>query len=74
MSVIRPPFEAQVRGTCFMCWEKRQCMKVGPTESTRVCGVCYSHPCFESLLDDIFEAYAKEVDARIDAEYVEIQK
>ena len=46
-------------------------MKVGPLEKTRVCRVCYAHPCFESLLDDMYEAHALELDARIDAAYVE---
>jgi hypothetical protein len=71
MNVVRPPFKGQVRAECFMCWEKKQCMKVGPTETTRVCFVCYAHPCFESLLDDIFEAHAQELAASIDAAYVE---
>jgi len=71
MNVVRPPFTVQVRGECFMCWERRQCMKVGPLEKTRVCRVCYAHPCFESLLDDMYEAHAQELDARIDAAYVE---
>jgi hypothetical protein len=72
MNVIRAPFTKHVRADCFMCWESRQCMKVGPTEETRVCQLCYSHPCFESLMDDLFETHAKETEARIDAAYVEI--
>lgn len=72
MSVVRAPFVKQVRAECFMCWERRQCMKVGPTEETRVCHVCYTHPCFESLMDDMFNAYAEEKEWRIDASYVEL--
>jgi len=46
-------------------------MKVGPTEKTRVCQVCYTHPCFESLMDDLFDAHARDKEAIIDAAYVE---
>jgi hypothetical protein len=74
MNIIRAPFVKQVRGECFMCWEKAQCMKIGPIEKTRVCQICYAHPCFESLLDDMFEAYAQEREALIDAAYVECKR
>jgi len=71
MSVVRAPFAKQVRGECFMCWETRACMKVGPLETTYVCALCYSHPCCESLIDDLFDAHAKEIETRIDAAYLE---
>ena len=71
MNVIRAPFLKQIRSKCFMCWDKKQCMKCGPDEETRVCEICYSHPCFESLMDDLFEKYAKEQEEQIDNEYVE---
>ena len=67
--MIRAPFKKTERGECFMCWEKRQCMKVGPAETVYVCGICYTHPCCESLIEDMFESWANETEQRIDAAY-----
>ena len=64
-------FKKDVRGACFMCLEVRQCMKIGPMGSSRVCGVCYTHPSYESLVDDMFEFFAKEIEDRIAKENVE---
>jgi len=71
MNVVRPPFKGQARAECFMCRERFLCMKVGPTNETRVCRTCYTHPCYEGMLDDIFDACAQEIENRIDAAYVE---
>ena len=57
-----------------MCAETMRCMKVGPTESTLVCVLCYEHPCCESLIDDMFQSHAYALEMKCDQSYIEVPR